>query len=217
MLPVLPFACLSLPAFACAARAGRWGPLAGFLPGPEAWLVLGFFARSHLAGFQAFRDLAGLDLLGLAHGASGARFRLRYVLINVKNPCWLGIDFLLGQGGEPGVSCQGIFPALGWPEREVWDLFGIGFAGCPDQRRLLSDYGFRGFPLRKDFPSSGYLELRYDSELCRVQAEPLDFFQLRRPGRVEPPWVPLGVAIATRPWPASGFLWLVLAPPCPLA
>lgn len=215
MFLALPFACLSLPGLACASRAGRCGPLVGFLSGSGTPLAIGFFSRNHLLGFRAFRDLIGLDLLGLAHGVSGARFRLRYVLLNVRHPGWLGIDFLLGQDAEPGVSCQDVFPALGWPEREAWDLFGIRFAGSQDHRRLLSDYGFRGFPLRKDFPSSGYLELRYDSELCRVQAEPLDLFQLRRPGGAELCWIPLGGASTAQPWPAFGLSWLALASPCP--
>ncbi len=74
-------------------------------------------------------------------------------------------------------SVTSIFPAANWFEREAYDMFGIIFTGHPDLRRILTDYGFEGYPLRKDFPLTGYVEVRYDDEKKRVVAEPLELTQ----------------------------------------
>ena len=68
---------------------------------------------------------------------------------------------------------SGVYSAAGWFERECWDLFGVPFCGNPDLRRILTDYGFEGHPLRKDFPLTGYVEVRYDDEQKRVVYEPV--------------------------------------------
>lgn len=75
-----------------------------------------------------------------------------------------------------------------WSEREVWDMFGVYFKGHPDLRRILTDYGFEGHPLRKDFPLSGYLEVRYDDEVKRVVYEPLELSQEFRKFDLSSPW-----------------------------
>jgi len=74
-------------------------------------------------------------------------------------------------------SLTGLYQSADWMEREVWDMFGIGFEGHPDRRRILTDYGFEGYPLRKDFPLSGYTEVRYDEAEKRVVCEPLERMQ----------------------------------------
>lgn len=85
-------------------------------------------------------------------------------------------------------SISGVIPSAGWYEREVYDMFGILFTGHADLRRLLTDYGFRGHPLRKDFPTSGYTEVRYDEELKRVVYEPVSLVQEYRQFDFMSPW-----------------------------
>ena len=85
-------------------------------------------------------------------------------------------------------SAVGIFNCAGWWEREAWDLFGIYFAGNPDLRRLLTDYGFEGHPLRKDFPLTGYVELRYDEDQKAVVYDPVRLPQEFRSFDFLSPW-----------------------------
>uniref|UniRef100_A0A7J7VJE5 NADH dehydrogenase [ubiquinone] iron-sulfur protein 3, mitochondrial n=1 Tax=Myotis myotis TaxID=51298 RepID=A0A7J7VJE5_MYOMY len=88
----------------------------------------------------------------------------------------------------PIESSVSVHKAANWYEREIWDMFGVFFANHPDLRRILTDYGFEGHPFRKDFPLSGYVELRYDDEVKRVVAEPVELAQEFRKFDLNSPW-----------------------------
>ena len=88
----------------------------------------------------------------------------------------------------PVPSCWQIWPVATWFERETWDLFGVTFAGQPDLRRILTDYGFSGHPMRKDFPLTGYVEVRYDEERKQVVNEPVTLAQDFRNFDFVSPW-----------------------------
>lgn len=85
-------------------------------------------------------------------------------------------------------SITSIYAGANWFEREVWDMYGVFFANHPDLRRLLTDYGFQGHPFRKDFPLTGFVEVRYDDELKRVVTEPLELAQEFRKFDLGSPW-----------------------------
>ncbi len=85
-------------------------------------------------------------------------------------------------------SCVGVWPAANWFERETFDMYGIAFTDHPDMRRILTDYGFSGYPLRKDFPLTGFVELRYDDEQKRVVYQPVQLVQEFRDFDFMSPW-----------------------------
>ena len=109
---------------------------------------------------------------------------------------------------EPVPSVVALFPVAGWFEREVWDCYGVFFEGNPDLRRILTDYGFEGHPFRKDFPLTGYVELRYSEEQGRVVYEPVrlkqDFRQFDFLSPWEGGWTLPGGSKATDAPPAGG-------------
>ena len=89
---------------------------------------------------------------------------------------------------SPVPSATAVYPSAGWWERETWDLFGVFFSGHPDLRRILTDYGFEGHPMRKDFPLTGYVEVRYDEAEKRVVSEPIELAQEFRYFDLGTPW-----------------------------
>ncbi len=89
---------------------------------------------------------------------------------------------------HPVESCEKVWPAANWFEREAYDMYGVLFSGHPDLRRMLTDYGFDGHPLRKDFPMTGYVEVRYDDERKRVVYEPVRLSQEYRSFDFLSPW-----------------------------
>jgi len=115
------------------------------------------------------------------------RFEVVYILLSVQFNTRLVIKVCVDELTSVP-SIVEIFPSAGWAERETWDMFGVFFSGNPDLRRILTDYGFEGYPLRKDFPLSGYVEVRYDSAKKRVVCEPLEMTQEFRLFDFTSPW-----------------------------
>ena len=119
-------------------------------------------------------DISGVDYLDYGNGEwEGPRFAVAYQLLSIKNNHRIRLKVFVD--GEPPVldSVIGVWSGANWYEREAFDLYGIVFAGHPDLRRILTDYGFIGHPFRKDFPLSGNVEMRYDPEQKRVIYEPV--------------------------------------------
>ncbi len=128
-----------------------------------------------------------IDICGVDYPERDPRFDVVYHLLSIGNN--LRIRVKVGVEEEGAVpSMIGLYNTAGWFEREVWDLYGIYFTDHPDLRRLLTDYGFEGHPLRKDFPLTGYVELRYDDEQKRVVYEPVKLTQDFRSFDFMSPW-----------------------------
>jgi len=134
------------------------------------------------ADFKILVDVCGNDWPQRAK-----RFDVVYHLLSLSRNIRIRIKAHLGDG-EAIASITGVYPAAGWFEREAFDMYGIAFSDHPDMRRLLTDYGFSGYPLRKDFPLTGYVELRYDDELKRVVYQPVKLVQEFRDFDFMSPW-----------------------------
>jgi NADH-quinone oxidoreductase subunit C len=128
-----------------------------------------------------------MDLCGVDFPARPERFEVVYNLLSVSRNHRVRVIVATDEAAlVPSVSA--IWPAATWWEREAWDLFGILFSGQPDHRRILTDYGFDGHPLRKDFPLTGYVEVRYDEERKAVVYEPVNLTQEFRSFDFISPW-----------------------------
>jgi len=125
--------------------------------------------------FEELIDLCGVDYSAYGDGAwDGARFAAVSHLLSVKNNCRVRVRVFAADDEMPVIpSLVNVWNAANWYEREAFDLFGILFDGHNDLRRILTDYGFIGHPFRKDFPVSGYVEMRYDAEQKRVVYQPV--------------------------------------------
>jgi NADH-quinone oxidoreductase subunit C len=115
------------------------------------------------------------------------RFDVVYHLLSLTRNLRIRVKAGVAEG-EAVKSSVELYPAAGWFERETFDMYGIPFEGHPDLRRILTDYGFSGYPLRKDFPLTGYVELRYDDELKRVVYQPVQLVQEFRNFDFMSPW-----------------------------
>jgi NADH-quinone oxidoreductase subunit C len=115
------------------------------------------------------------------------RFEVVYNLLSLRHNKRVRVKVALGEN-ETVPSVSSVFSSAGWFEREVWDLYGVWIADHPDLRRILTDYGFEGHPMRKDFPLTGYVELRYDDEQKRVVYEPVKLTQEFRNFDFLSPW-----------------------------
>lgn len=144
--------------------------------------------------FQMLVDITALD----HPDRLNARFDVVYNLLSMSQNNRIRVKVPLAEGQTVN-SVTETFATAGWFEREVWDLFGIPFDGNPDLRRILTDYGFEGHPLRKDFPLTGYVEVRYDEELKRVVYEPVTLTQDFRSFDSLSPWEGMTDVIADLP------------------
>jgi len=122
-------------------------------------------------GYQQLMEIAGVD-----YPERAERFEVNYHLLSVTENHRIRIKVSTDEE-TPVPSVTSLWPVAGWLEREVFDLYGVTFAGNPDLRRILTDYGFEGYPLRKDFPQTGYVELRYSEAEKRVVYEPVQLPQ----------------------------------------
>ncbi len=127
-----------------------------------------------------------VDICAVDYPEREKRFEVVYNLLSLTHNQRVRVKIF--SAGEPVPTVTGIFSSAGWYEREVWDLFGVAFDGHPDLRRILTDYGFDGHPLRKDFPLSGFVEVRYDEERKRVVYEPVKLPQDFRTFDFLSPW-----------------------------
>ena len=128
-----------------------------------------------------------VDITGVDYPARDARFDVVYHFLSMYQNHRIRLKTAVREE-DIVPSITGVHPSAGWFEREVFDMFGILFSGHPDLRRILTDYGFRGYPLRKDFPTTGYTEGRYSEEQKRVVYEPVNLVQEYRQFDFMSPW-----------------------------
>ena len=144
--------------------------------------VLEFLQSDANCRFSTLTDITAVD-----HPERPARFDVVYQMLSMYRNQRIRLKVAVRED-ELVPSATGLFPGANWYEREVFDMFGIMFSGHPDLRRILTDYGFHGFPLRKDFPTTGYVEVRYDEAAKRVVYEPVKLVQDYRQFDFMSPW-----------------------------
>jgi NADH/F420H2 dehydrogenase subunit C len=146
------------------------------------YFILTFLKNHTLCQYKCLTAISGTD-----YPERENRFEVAYELLSLHFNRRLRVKTFVNEV-TPLQSVTSIYPAANWWEREVWDLFGVFFQNHPDLRRILTDYGFQGHPLRKDFPLSGYVEVSYDEKLKRVISQPLELTQEFRSFDFRSPW-----------------------------
>lgn len=144
--------------------------------------VMSFLRRDVQCQFVSIIDVCGVD-----YPYRDKRFDVVYHLLSPRQNSRIRVKVETDED-TPVPSVTGVFPGADWFEREAYDMYGILFSGHPDLRRLLTDYGFEGHPLRKDFPLTGFVEVRYDDEAKRVVYEPVELKQEFRNFDFMSPW-----------------------------
>ncbi|MGF1501502.1 MAG: NADH-quinone oxidoreductase subunit C [Paracoccaceae bacterium] len=142
---------------------------------------------AHLRDHPACTFTTLIDITAVDYPAREARFELVYHFLSMRQNARVRVKLVCGEE-DVVPSITGVHPSANWYEREVFDMYGVLFSGHPDLRRLLTDYGFRGHPLRKDFPTTGYTEVRYDETAKRVVYEPVKLVQEYRTFDFLSPW-----------------------------
>ena len=144
--------------------------------------VVDFIKNDEACEFRQITDIAGVDF-----PERTKRFDIIYHFLSFKHNIRLRIKITISED-ETISSITSIFPAANWFEREAFDMYGIQFKDHPDLRRILTDYGFEGYPLRKDFPLSGNVEIRYDEIDKKIIHEPVNLQQDFRSFDIQSPW-----------------------------
>jgi len=144
--------------------------------------VINFFKNHVLCQYNCLAAISGTD-----YPERENRFEVAYELLSTHYNRRVRVKTFVNEF-TPISSVTSIYPAANWWEREIWDLYGVFFQNHPDLRRLLTDYGFQGHPMRKDFPLSGYVEVSYDEKLKRVITQPLELTQEFRSFDFRSPW-----------------------------
>jgi NADH-quinone oxidoreductase subunit C len=145
--------------------------------------VLNVLARDEKCAFTILIDLCGVDY----PNRSEARFEIVYHLLSITRNLRVRVKLITDEA-TPVPTVIGVHPCANWFEREAFDMYGVLFSDHPDLRRILTDYGFSGYPLRKDFPLTGYVEVRYDETQKRVIYEPVKLVQEFREFDFLSPW-----------------------------
>lgn len=142
---------------------------------PSGVIPVFSFLKYHTAAeFTMVADITAVD-----YPTKAKRFEVVYNLLSVRHNSRIRVKTYADEAQPvPSITC--LYDGANWYEREVYDLFGVFFTGHPDLRRIMTDYGFDGHPLRKDFPVTGYTEIRYDEEKKRIVVEPLELTQAFR-------------------------------------
>jgi NADH-quinone oxidoreductase subunit C len=168
------------------ARAGRatlaYGELTLVVEATDIIDVLAFLKSDPQCQFVSIIDIAGAD-----YPQREKRFEVVYHLLSPRQNKRIRVKIETDED-TPVPSVVSVYPGADWFERETYDLYGVLFSGHPDLRRLLTDYGFEGHPLRKDFPLTGFVEVRYDDEAKRVVYEPVELKQEFRNFDFMSPW-----------------------------
>jgi NADH-quinone oxidoreductase subunit C len=163
-------------------KAIAHGELAITVPAAAVARVLTYLRDEPALMFKELVDLCGVD-----YPERERRFDVVYHLLSMHHNARIRVKVETDEN-TPVPSVVEVFPTANWFEREAWDMYGILFSDHPDLRRLLTDYGFEGHPLRKDFPLTGYVEMRYDEEQKRVVYEPVKLRQDFRSWDFLSPW-----------------------------
>ena len=157
-----------------------WGELNLTVPRDRIVEVMTSLRDDH--GFQQLLDVCGVD-----YPERAQRFDVVYHLLSLTRNMRIRVKVATDEV-QPVPTVKGVFPSAEWFEREAFDMYGMLFSGHEDLRRLLTDYGFQGHPLRKDFPMTGYVEVRWDDEVKRVVYEPVKLTQEFRQFDFLSPW-----------------------------
>lgn len=162
---------------------------------PQAIIPVFTFLKYHTATeYTTISDITAVDF-----PTKDQRFEVVYNLLSIRHNSRLRVKTYADEA-TPVPSITSLYDGANWYEREVYDLFGVFFTDHPDLRRIMTDYGFDGHPLRKDFPMTGYTELRYDEEKKRIVVEPLELTQAYRNFRVgSAAWEQVGAGVDKTP------------------